>query len=467
MTYVGGIGGNIGQGALSGDRDDVLLELGRGELINSEGRVLGRLERDEVGQETSDVGRGHRGTGNGVDGVLAANPGGEDVETRSKDVSALSVVGEVGTLVLKRRGGNSHGVLRGSRRVVAGVSIVIASGNGEVQTSLDTSVDGILKSLRLATTKTHVRNATLEALLALLGPLEMGLNSPFDTLNDIGHGARPAGSQDLDSKEVGLLGDTVLLTGDGSRAVSAVAVTIGILIVVRDGLAPSGPALEVNVLNVDTSVNGVSIDTLTALRRIQVFVERAKGERVTVRDTGQTPGGVLLNLALLTHGEDFGVLLDVLDLQRDQPTSPRQEDEGAEEPRGTRSGTYVGMSSDLLDNILMEVTRVAHQGAGNVKSVLETEVELVPDAKERPLLQVNPLNLRLVDVLHPAVMSRHRFGIDMLLEDDDVGVGDLLRVARRQDRGSIVVDGVDGNGRGRRQQRQQRKAEEAFHDGQV
>lgn len=120
-TYVGSVSGNIRQSANSSNGKEVCLQLLGCDVGNSVGRVLGRLKREEVGKETSDVGRGHRGTGDGVDGVLAANPGGLDVETGSKDVIALAVVGEVGTLVSKSAGANGDSVLSGSGRVVARV----------------------------------------------------------------------------------------------------------------------------------------------------------------------------------------------------------------------------------------------------------------------------------------------------------------------------------------------------------
>lgn len=119
ITHVGGIAGDVGEGALSGDADELLLQLGGRNFSNRVSRVRGRLERKEVGQKTSNVGRGHRGTRDLVGSVLAADPGGENVETRGKDVVALSVVGEVSTLVSKSRSTDSDGLLGTSRRVAA------------------------------------------------------------------------------------------------------------------------------------------------------------------------------------------------------------------------------------------------------------------------------------------------------------------------------------------------------------
>jgi len=112
---VGSVAGDIGKSTNSGNRDESSLELLGADISDSKGRVLGGLEGKKVGEETSNVGRSHRGTGDGVDGVLAANPGGLDVKTGSKDVVALAVVGEVSALVSESAGTDGDGVLSGSR----------------------------------------------------------------------------------------------------------------------------------------------------------------------------------------------------------------------------------------------------------------------------------------------------------------------------------------------------------------
>jgi hypothetical protein len=96
---VGSVAGDIGKNTLSGDGDEVSLELLGGDFRDSEGRVLSGLEGKEVGEKASNVRRGHRGTGDGVDGVLAADPGRLDVKTGGEDVVALAEVGEVSTLI--------------------------------------------------------------------------------------------------------------------------------------------------------------------------------------------------------------------------------------------------------------------------------------------------------------------------------------------------------------------------------
>jgi hypothetical protein len=326
---VGGVGGNVGESVLSGNGNEVLLELLGGDGSKGVLGVLSGLKREVVGEETSNVGRGHGGTRDGVDGVLRADPGRLDVQTGGEDVSALSVVGEVGTAVIKSRGTDGDGLSGSSGGVVTGISVVVASGDSKVNTSADSSVDGSIESLGLTTTKRHVGDRALEALaLAVLGLLlllEMAGGSKLDTLDNVGHGSGTVRSEDLDGVDVGLLGNTVLLTSDSAGAVSTVTVAILIGVARGNGLTPVGTTLKVNVVDVGTSVNDVGIDTLTTIGRVEVLVEGTEVEGVAVGDTGKTPRSLSLGLAVALvlgdhvlrnrdHGVDKSVSLNELDL---------------------------------------------------------------------------------------------------------------------------------------------------------
>ena len=324
---VGGVLGDVAEGTDGGDAEKVGLELLGGDGSDRVLGSLGGLEGEVVGQETADMGGGHRGTRDGVGGILAADPGGEDAQARGEDVSALAVVGEVGTAVVEGRSANGDGLLSSGGGRVAGVGVVVASSYGEVDTSGDGGVDNIVQGAGLATTEGHVGDGATEALsLASLGGLDLldvRLGSPLNALDDIGHASRAVGAKDLDGVDLGLLGDAVLLTGDGARAVGAVAVAVDILVTRGNGSAPRGTALEVDVVDVGASVNDIGIDTLTTLGGVEVLVECAEGKRVAVGDTGKTPGCALLGLAvarlslsllLVVHGVDDRILLDVLDL---------------------------------------------------------------------------------------------------------------------------------------------------------
>ena len=294
---------DVGEGSLGGNAHDVILELLWADLSNSVVGVDGWLERQVVGQETSDVWGGHRSTRDGVDSVLGSNPGGKDVESWSKDIVALSVVGEVSALIRESGGTDGDSLLGSSWRVVARIGVVVTGSDGEVETGLDGTVHSGIESWRLAASERHVGSRALEALgllLAILSGLDLLdvlLSSPLDTLDDIGHGSRSVGSEDLNGVDVGLLGDTVLLTTDGTGAVSSVSVSISILVASWDSLPPVGTTLEVDVLGVGSGVNDIDINTLSSVLGVEVLVEGGERETLSVGNTSKTPWGVVLGLA--------------------------------------------------------------------------------------------------------------------------------------------------------------------------
>jgi len=81
---------DISKSVPGGDADQMGLELFRRDLGDSIGRVRRRLEGKQIGEETTDMWRGHRGAGDGVGGILASNPGGENVQAGCEDISALN-----------------------------------------------------------------------------------------------------------------------------------------------------------------------------------------------------------------------------------------------------------------------------------------------------------------------------------------------------------------------------------------
>lgn len=87
---------------------------------------LSPVNRDEVSEKTADVGRSHGSTRDGVCGGVAADPGGENVETRSKDVDTLAVIREVSTLIAEGGSTDSDGEFGGSGGVITGVLVVAA-----------------------------------------------------------------------------------------------------------------------------------------------------------------------------------------------------------------------------------------------------------------------------------------------------------------------------------------------------
>jgi hypothetical protein len=114
--------------------------------------------------------------------------------------------------------------------------------------------------------------------------------------------------------------------------------------------------------------------------------------------------------------------------------------------------TYIRVISDLLDSLLIEVTRVSEQRAGNVVGVLEAAVD-------GALLQIASAVAGGMDILDPGMVIRSLGITDVLLEDNDVGVWDFYGIDRGQDRSSILMDGADiKKRRSGGQQRQKRES---------
>lgn len=121
------------------------------------------------------------------------------------------------------------------------------------------------------------------------------------------------------------------------------------------------------------------------------------------------------------------------------------------------------MPTDLLDRVLVKVTRVAHQTTGDVVCVLQSVEDVVDHGSLGPLLQVRLLGLDGgVEIGDPVVVLSSQVRGDMALELDHVAVWNLLCVGGRQDWSSFIVDRVNHDWRSRRQQRQ-RQAEERLH----
>lgn len=116
------------------------------------------------------------------------------------------------------------------------------------------------------------------------------------------------------------------------------------------------------------------------------------------------------------------------------------------------------MPAHQLDDTLIEVASIAQKAARNVVCVsqtLEDSIVCNRDLTSLPELLLTGL-VGKVSVLNPAVVGACIPLGDMLLEDDHVGVRDLLCVRRGDDRSSIVMDGVDEDWRTCRQQWKER-----------
>lgn len=291
-----------------------------------------------------------------------------NIEAGSEDVVTFAVVGEVGSLVREGRSADGDGLLGGGGRVVARVVIVVAGGNGKVHAHIDRSIDGPVESDGFSSAQAHIGRAPLEAfpsfaLLCRLDLLDVSCDRPLDTLDHVRHGPRPIRSEDFDRVDVGLLGDSVFLAGNGAGAVRAVTIAVFIVIAQGNGLAPVSTTLKVNVFDVRAGINDVYIHTFTPIGRVQVLVERAEAQGVSMRDPGKAPGSVGFNFRIL-HGVNLGVFLDEVDLDANHPS--------AFDPTGVKGIveiTHIRMSSNLLDHLIIEVARVTEE-IPDVESVL-------------------------------------------------------------------------------------------------
>jgi len=100
------------------------------------------------------------------------------------------------------------------------------------------------------------------------------------------------------------------------------------------------------------------------------------------------------------------------------------------------------MSADLLDDRVIEVPRVTQELASDTVCVLETLEDVVGNRELRSLSKLGASVLALeMDVLHPAVVLRCQGVGDVLLEHDDVGVRNGLRIGGRKERSSTFMDG--------------------------
>lgn len=311
--HVGGVALDIAQDITGTAGNEQLLHLVRGVGARVEGRLRGGGQRQVVGNQTGNVRGSHRCSRNGALGSLGANPGRLDVLSRSEDINTLSDVGEVGARVIQGRGTDSDGFSNAGGGVVAGIAVVVTGGDGKVKTSSNSSCNVVVQGTGLATSEGHVGDGTLVLLALLLGESLVLLDGIVDTSNDVGHGAGSVGAQDLDGDNVGLLGDTIGSAGNGSGAVSTVAVVICIRVVGGDGLTPLGSALELVVFSVDTGVDDKDSDALSSVGVVLVLVEGAEGQCFAVGDTGETPGGAGLDLDVGSINKL--VALNVVDLK--------------------------------------------------------------------------------------------------------------------------------------------------------
>ena len=102
------------------------------------------------------------------------------------------------------------------------------------------------------------------------------------------------------------------------------------------------------------------------------------------------------------------------------------------------------MAAKLVNDGIVKVTRVAQEATGNVVGVLEASEGAVQHWELRSLAELELARLvGGVQLMHPGMVSSSVLVLHMVLELDNVSIGDVLRVRRGKDGNSIIVDGAD------------------------
>ena len=211
---------NIGS-AVGDTRDGTLDTLGSNVLAETIGRLA---KTQEVGSKADDVGGSHGGTRDGVG--LAAEPVRLDVSSGSEHINQLAKVGVVGKSIRLLRSTDSAGrCLRGRGRG-GSISALVTGSDTKEESGADNVGCGGVDGRGGAATEGHVDGDALGAVL--LGAVG---DDKLHALDDARVGTRAIGAEDLYGKERCLLGNTVLLTGNGTGAVRSVAIAIGVIVI--------------------------------------------------------------------------------------------------------------------------------------------------------------------------------------------------------------------------------------------
>lgn len=278
-----------------------------GELLEAVGHLLDTgdaLESHDVGGETGNVGGGHGSSAQGGGVAVAADAAGLDTDTGGEDVNEGTKVGEGGAAVVGLiNSTDSDGGLGRARGGEGSVLVLVTGGNNGNDTgSLDT-VDGGVDGLGERAAERHVHDglATETTAGGITG-------NKVHTGNHARVGTGTVSTEDLDSNELGLLGDTKLPASNGASNVGAVAVEIRLIFASDEGGAESGPPLQVLVGGTDTSVHNVSSDALSSRTVKEITILSG----TVMAEAGQAGRGARLKLADIEL--DDGILLDVADL---------------------------------------------------------------------------------------------------------------------------------------------------------
>ena len=176
------------------------------------------------------------------------------------------------------------------------------------------------------------------------------------------------------------------------------AVSVLVNIVLRNGLAPGRAALELDMVDVDTGIDNVNVNALTAFRFVLVESEGSEAESLAVRNTRKTLKATSVQITrpervrgtypwsktLGIQGVNNGVLFDISNLRHLSDTL----NDGVGETASvafevtvvhlTNTDGSIGEEGVFLVSGLEEVEMVAH--GGRVEVILQHDnVRVVKD----------------------------------------------------------------------------------------
>lgn len=205
---VGGVADVTADDAVGGDREEPV-----GDASDPGDPVDGEPIEDKA----SNVGTSHAGPRQGGGGGVAGDAGRDDTDTGGEDVEDGAIVGEGSNGPGAVNGSDGNGAGGRSGRGVGSIDTAIAGGDDGHDTTTRGVVDGGVEGRRVATTERHVDHGAVGA-----APGDDIVGSPVEAVHDDGSGGRAA-LEDLDSEQVGALGDTVGGATDGASNMGAVA----------------------------------------------------------------------------------------------------------------------------------------------------------------------------------------------------------------------------------------------------
>ena len=104
--------------------------------------------------------------------------------------------------------------------------------------------------------------------------------------------------------------------------------------------------------------------------------------------------------------------------------------------------THIWVSSDLLDDLLIEMSRVTQKASSDIVCVLKSTERCYRELRSLGQIPLSRLDLNML-VLYPIVMRTSCSVCNVFLEYNNIGIGDLCSLCRGKKGSGFVVDGVN------------------------